>query len=218
MSDIKALRPLSRTSAHCSSRPARRAQACEGARLRGGRRRRRPRGRRHSRPEGRGARDRAAGAPARCGCPRERRRHPLVRRRPAAVAQLELVALVLPKATPEAVAALGPDGPPRDRDRRDGAGPAPRLRDGRAARASPPCWSARSTWAWSSAGSPAPTASSSSTRARRSLPTRPRRGSARRSTSSTSTSATVPASRRPRASHVRSASGARPASTPTRWR
>ena len=90
----------------------------------------------------------------------------------AAVGGLELDALVLPKATPEAVTALGPDGP-GDRDRRDGA------RRRQAYETAAPAASRRSssvpsTWAPSSASSRARTARG----ALRALAARPRLGGA----------------------------------------
>ena len=109
-----------------------------------------------------------------------------------AVAAVELDAIVLPKATPEAVAALGPDGPTRSSrsSRRPWAlGARTRPPRRRALRRSS---SAPSTSASSSASSRVPTGRRSSTRA----PTlvvdsAPRPASEARSTSSTRTRATT---------------------------
>ena len=106
----------------------------QGARVRGGRRRRRPRGRGRARREGRGARARrdvfAAPRGAAAARPRQRRRH--ARGSPTtwrAVAELALDAIVLPKATPEAVDALGASGPPVIAIVETAQGAPPRLRD-----------------------------------------------------------------------------------------
>ena len=136
----------------------------------------------------------------------------------AAAAELELDALVLPKATPEAVEALGADGPPVIAIVETAQGlrlayetaSSPRvaaLLVGAADLGAELGWEPR-------AGRPRGPLRALEGRRR----LRRGRGSAHRSTSSTSTPATAPDSRRPRASRARSASGARPASTRTRWR
>jgi citrate lyase beta subunit len=83
----------------------RRAQADPSASLRSGRRRRRPGGRRCPLGEGRRARARCAARAA--GRPGERGGDDL-----ALIQELPLEAVVLPKATPDSIAALGSQGPP----------------------------------------------------------------------------------------------------------
>ena len=122
MSDIKARHGLPRT----PSLPAFRAgsdeaEADQGARLGGRRRRRRPRGR-GRRPNARtSARVTSSSRLRPPRRPRQRRRHAVVRGRPRRGARARRwTALVLPKATPEAVDRARRRGPAGDRDRRDG--------------------------------------------------------------------------------------------------
>ena len=129
------------------------------------------------------------------------------------VQRLPLQAIVLPKATPESVAALGHERPAGDRDRGDRAGPAARLRDGHRTPGSE-----RSSWAPSISGSSSGsrrgrTGRRSCSPARSSFSTRPQRASAGLSTSSISTCATARGSRRSAGWRARSGFAARRAST-----
>ena len=203
----------------------RRAQAREGARVGGRRGRRRPRGRgrpgRRRRPpasvvaEGCAA---AADGPAR-----------LVRVNAvgtpwhagdmAAARASDVDALVLPKASPEAVDALGPDGPPVVAIVETAQGLRLAYEIGVAAARRRAACSARSTSAPRSGSSRGRTGSRSSmSRSKVVARLGGGRTARRRSTSCTSTSATRRGSRRSAGSPARSASAARPASIPAQVR
>ena len=84
-----------------------------------------------AREAGRGGCSRGAGGRGLRAGARQRRRHDRGTRTTSPRSpSSRSTALVLPKATPEAVAALGAERTAGDRDRRDRPGPAPRLRDG----------------------------------------------------------------------------------------
>ncbi len=113
MSDIQLRhgpRPLPRSLSPVRARQ-RRAQARRSARLGGGRRRRRPRGRRRARGEaGRARGRRPRSRRGSCGSTAPARRW--FEDDLALVAAIELDAIVLPKATPEARRGARPGGPP----------------------------------------------------------------------------------------------------------
>ena len=179
MSDIKAARPLSRPPLAPLRARLRRAQADEGARVRGGRGRRRPRGRGRARREGRAPASSSPRGVRPAGVVRVNGAgHGVVRGRPrGGRPSSSWTRSCCRRRRPRRSPALGAGRAARDRDRRDRAGRCGSpTRPRRAPRVAALMLGAVDLGA-ELGSSRARTASRSSTRARRSSSTRPRPGS-----------------------------------------